>query len=371
MINQYLCSTFNSDYEEYLKQLLLFSDNVEVMYPLFHFPRPIDQEFVNQTIRTLSKYKGFDNVTLNAIEVDPERIIPFSKYPKFYKYICKRFELSSVEQQCLLQYENQEFAYECFMHDHPIHFYCGYMRKIYNIAMECYNFVKPICDTYSLNGNLISNSGLLNDLLSSDIFYEEANNLQAQGLSNWYEVIDSREFVSTNCENCKKASGKPFGDFSNLYAKQKAIEVILPDYSELEIDDIYEIRLKAKSEIEQLSAYLNELSAEISSEEQLNRIISQKIQPSINDFNNKVKCLNLTGLQKILSLRNIATVPLFITLLSNMPGYISVGLSTVFMATDIAIEMRKENLKIQSEPLYFSLKLNNTIKKQIKHTKRP
>lgn len=155
-----------------------------------------------------------------------------------------------------------------------------------------------------------------------------------------------------------------FRTVNPISVKEKAIEILIPDYSELEVDDLYEVQLKASSEIEQLSAYVNEISLVANDEDDLDRLLRRKINPVIFELQSKVKSMRLTCLKNALSIKDIASVPILVQLMPDLPAYVPIGLSAAFTALDVGIEIRKEQLELKQNPLYFTIKLKKVVKKQ-------
>lgn len=216
-------------------------------------------------------------------------------------------------------------------------------------------------------GNVLSNSSFLHNLLASNAVQEDKVD---KGHSEFNFVRKS--FSGKYCEQCKREFSSYTNSITSVNVKEKLIEILIPDYSELEIDDLYEISLKANSEIQQLADYIDQISTKANNEDELNRLINKEINTSISELHSKVSEMHLTSIQKILGLRNIVKIPILIDIMPNMPAYVPYALSAAFIAADASIEIKKEHLKLQQEPLFFTIKLNKLIKKQIKkhhHTK--
>ena len=60
----------------------------------------------------------------------------------------------------------------------------------------------------------------------------------------------------------------------------------------------------------------------------------------------------------------VASVPILVQVMPDLPAYVPIGLSAAFTALDVGIEIRKEQLELKQNPLYFTIKLKKVVKKQ-------
>ncbi len=365
MENQFLCDIYSNNYEQYIKQSILFSKKVNIMYPVIEYDRTIDREWQNDKIGSLKKYAGFDNVNLIPLKGRSDRTVDFNGTPELFKKICSMLNLSPIERECFLRYRNAEFKYLVLNGDRPTRQFCGYMHDCFNVAIEYIDMLRLFCTEYSrYQGNVLSNNDFLYSLLSSERIKTE--NIKSFSTMSLQEIFDINRNVFTGeyCDECRKNTYHPITFMNQIDVHEKAIEILIPDYSSLEVEDLYEIRLEAKSEIEQLAEYIDGISVVAHDEEELDCLIKRKINPAVEELKSKVKSMHWTTVQNCLKLRNVAAVPILITLLPDLPGYIPIGLSALLIAADIGIEMRKEYLHIEQDPLYFTIKLNKLARKQ-------
>lgn len=367
MENNYLCDWYRTDYEQYLRQAILFSSKINVLYPDISYRRPIDREIVNDKISILKKYEGFSNVNLVSMKGDSNRVVDFEHNPFLFDIVCKELNLTQIEKKCFLAYRDQEFDYLVFHDRAPWKDFCSYMHNVFNTAIAYTDMSKLFCEAYLKNqGNILSNSDFLYDLLSSGVIQKEKIKKFSELDHNEIFNIKRRRFSDRYCELCQ-AENKPDLDSRSLInAKDKVIEILIPDYSKLEIDDLYEIHLKANSEIEQLSTYLDEISLFVDNDENMDKLINRKINPAISELEAKVEGLHLTAVQKALSIKDIAAIPILVEVMPNLPTYVPLILSAVFIAMDVGIEIKKEYLQLKQDPLYFTIRLNKLVRKRKK-----
>lgn len=359
MENQYLCDLYRVDYEKYLRQAILFSTKVNVMYPAIKYPRDIDNEFMLERISSLEKYKGFYNVNIIPMKSESNRYVDFEHNPILLDTICRELCLTEIEKECFLEYRDQEIDYLVFNRWAPWKEFCSYMHNVFNTAIAYTDMTKLFCDAYSnCPGNVLSNSNFLHELLSSNVLQEEKIKHSDIFQKN------RKAFSGKYCSRCKEETKQFQNPISPISVKEKVIEILIPDYSELEVEDLYEIQLKANSEIEQLATYIDEISVVTHFEEELDRLVKRKITPSVSELRAKVDGLRLTSLQKALSIKNIASIPLLVKVMPNLPDYIPILLSAGFIAADAGIEIRKECIQLKQDPLYFTIRLNKLAKRK-------
>ncbi|MCH5194175.1 MAG: hypothetical protein J1F11_09455 [Oscillospiraceae bacterium] len=363
MENLFLCDLFRSDYEQYLRQAILFSTKVNVMYPDINYSRDVDKAAIAEKISTLYQYAKFDNVKLVPMKGESDRHFDFEHNPIVLDTVCRELNLSEIEKNCFLEYRDQEFDYLSFNSPAPWRIFCTYMHHIFNIAIEYTDMCRLFCKTYSnYHGNVLSNSSFLRSLLDSNAVQEEK--IYDMSCNENFSVRDKCFYRKHYCSQCKAEVKQITNSISLISAKEKVIEILMPDYSTLELDDLYEIQLKANSEIQQLATYIDEISLAANNEEELDRLIKSKITPSVSELQAKVKGIHLTSIQKALSIKDVAAIPILVELMPNLPAYIPIALSAAFIVADVGIEMKKEYLQLKQDPMYFTIKLNELSKRQ-------
>lgn len=367
MENQYLCDWFRDDYEQYLRQAILFNTKVNVLYPDIDYPRDVDKELMATKISSLERYAGFSNVNIIPLKGSSNRFVDFENSPTLFDTVCRELHLTEVEQKCFLEYRDQEFDYLAFNRWAPWRDFCPYMCQLFNIAIAYTDMTKIFCEAYSTyHGNVLSNSSFLHNLLSSNVIHTES--IKEFHEMNCSEIFNSRRriFSGKYCDYCRTESKYSPDSINPINVKERAIEILIPDYSELEIDDLYEIQTKANSEIEQLATYIDEISIVAYNKDELDRLLKRKIAPAVSELKSKVAGIRLTSLQKALSIRDVAAIPILIELLPDLPGYVPIALSAAFIAADAGIEMRKEYLQLKQDPMYFTIKINKLATKKRK-----
>lgn len=365
MENQYLCDLFRDDYEQYLRHAILFNTKVNVLYPDIDYPRDIDKALMSAKISLLERYIGFDNVNIIPLKGSSNRFIDFENSPALFDMVCRELYLTEVERKCFLEYRDQEFEYLAFNKWAPWKDFCPYMCQLFNIAIAYTDMTKIFCKAYSTYyGNVLSNSSFLHSLLSSDVIHTES--IKEFHEMNYSEIFNSRRksFSGKYCDYCRTESKYSPDSISPINVKERTIEILIPDYSELEIDDLYEIQIKANSEIEQLAAYIDEISIVANHKDELDRLLKRKIDPAVSQLKSKVAGIRLTSLKKALNIKDVAAIPILINRLSDLPGYVPIALSAAFIVADAGIEMRKEYLQLKQDPMYFTIKINRFAKRK-------
>ena len=147
------------------------------------------------------------------------------------------------------------------------------------------------------------------------------------------------------------------------------VELLFPDFSFLDIVDIYEIRLKAHDELLELNDYINKISDEYDSEDysasKIDSYIHNKVQPMVKDLERKIYGLKINMLQKaIRDARNpISYLPLLTSLFNNVDNYLALAVSAGMIGMDMLLEYRKFYYDVKSHPLFFTININKMIPK--------
>ena len=142
-----------------------------------------------------------------------------------------------------------------------------------------------------------------------------------------------------------------------------ATPILLPDYSSLSYEEILEMRLQASDELQELRCYLSELSAKYDAEDATlaaaKDFIERDITRAIKGFESKVHSLRVGTIQRTLkSMANPLTyAPMLTTFITNVPLWISAGLSMGLITAEVALEYTKQKKELKTDPLYFTVKL--------------
>ncbi len=144
-----------------------------------------------------------------------------------------------------------------------------------------------------------------------------------------------------------------------------AFELFLPNYSNLPIDDILEIKHKASDELMELKNYINLLAKSIPMDGNvqlyIQEVINTKISPAIRDFENKILNSKINTIQKIIrDVKNpLSYSPLLASIFTDVKPHIALAVSLGMIGSDLALELYKQYKDITNNPLYFSVKLKN------------
>lgn len=366
----YLCDTNRNDYEQYLKQAILFRKEVDVVYPHIKYSRPVDIEWSEKQYKSIERYCGFEGVTIKPIFGEYNRLFDQRMNPVFFIFLCDELGLNEQTKHCFIAYAQQELAYEGFMDWPPFRSSCGYMHSVYNIFHEYLDELRLFYDVFEqYKGNITTNSSLLHRLLSLDLDNESAG-APIPSFDLWAEYEDFHGYTEKHCEECKKHKSTLQPDVSSAEVNSRVIEFLIPDYTFLEPDDLFELRNKAADEILALSDYIDQLSIVAADESEVEKQIRQKVKPAITDLTSKVKNLRLTVLKSALTAAEVSTVPVIVKLLPDIPAYIPLIGSAAILAGKAAVDIQKEKEKLKTDPLYFKIKLNRHARRIIKRNRR-
>jgi len=148
-----------------------------------------------------------------------------------------------------------------------------------------------------------------------------------------------------------------------------ATPILLPNYSSLGYDDVLEIRLKASAELQEMRCFLSELSMKYNPDDKqfatVKDFIERDIQRAVQDFERKVQGLRVGTIQRALkSMANPLTyAPMLTTFITDVPLWISAGLSMGLITAEAALEYSKQKKELKADPLYFTVKLQKYGKK--------
>jgi len=150
--------------------------------------------------------------------------------------------------------------------------------------------------------------------------------------------------------------------------KQRAMErvitpILLPNFSNLEYEDILEMRLKASDELQQLRCYISELSSKYDPDDTMyatvKDFIERDIRRAVEEFESKVTGLRIEIIQKMLKgFANPWTyAPMLATFFLDIPLQVSLAASMGLIFEDVALEYLKQKKELTTAPLYFTVKL--------------
>jgi len=150
-----------------------------------------------------------------------------------------------------------------------------------------------------------------------------------------------------------------------------AISILLPNLNQLHFEDILELRHAAKDELQEMRYYIGSLSEEFSPDdtklENPKRLLERKINPAIKQFENKIYSLKIGTIQRALhSLRSPRTyTPMLTTFFTDIPSHIALAASMGLITAEAGAEYLKNKKELETDPLYFSVKLKKKVKKII------
>lgn len=149
------------------------------------------------------------------------------------------------------------------------------------------------------------------------------------------------------------------------------IRLFLPDVSKMPIEDILELRVKLKDELEGFRYFSLKLSKEIQENFDYKDIICDTqrcveitLKPAINELTQKLKGMKLNIASKFIDeLRNPKTyAPLVGSIFLNLPSHLTTLLSLGLAGSKVAIESYKEFSELKQNGLYYLIKLrDNTV----------
>lgn len=179
-------------------------------------------------------------------------------------------------------------------------------------------------------------------------------------------ILTANEFVLKVLNNVK------FNNKENMKKGRiitNTVELLFPDFSFLDIVDIFEIRVKAHDELLELNDYIDKISNEYDSEDvsasKIDSYVHNKVQPLVKDFERKIYGLKINMLQKaIREARNpISYLPLLTSFFNNVDNYLALAVSAGMIGMDMLLEYQKLYYDIKKHPLFFTININKMIPK--------
>lgn len=175
----------------------------------------------------------------------------------------------------------------------------------------------------------------------------------------------SNELLQTTINQIYKQNNK----YTNSELISDTISILLPNFYQMDFENILDLRYFAKDELQEMRFYINALSSEFSPDdiklENPKLFIENKINPAIKQLESKIYGLRAGAVQRALQgLKDPRTyTPLLTTFFSNIPAHVSLAVSMGLIAVESGLEYLKQKKEIETNPLYFSLKLRNIDKK--------
>lgn len=179
--------------------------------------------------------------------------------------------------------------------------------------------------------------------------------------------LSNDKYLFSIIEKYYKNGCEQVGIDKGSYLAFNAFELFLPNYSNLSIEDILEIKHRAFDELMELKSYINMLATSIPIDGDIQtyakEIINTKISPSIRDLENKIRNLKINTIQKIIrdAKNPLSYAPMLASVFSDVKPQIALAVSLGMMGSDLALELYKQYKDISDNPLYFSIKLKRSV----------
>lgn len=213
--------------------------------------------------------------------------------------------------------------------------FAGQRVPDFYLAMSLYTcLMEQLLAHMSLNDNTICNSMVLNSMIRNSL---------------------------------NKSKKKKNKDYIRNWAILNAMKILLPNISGASLEDILDIRLIAKDELTEMRAYIDSTLIALSNENifemnpsDVNRIVEQKINPAIRQFERKLEDINLTSVQSFVkNLQNpLSYAPMITTFFANVPVDITLSASLGLISFETALEYIKNKNNIKNDPLYFTVEMD-------------
>lgn len=159
----------------------------------------------------------------------------------------------------------------------------------------------------------------------------------------------------------------------NMLRNQIALDcvtILLPHIRNVSMEDILELRYQANDELMELRNYIDVFLRSLSvdavlelSVDEIELLVKQKIEPSIRQLERKMKSIRLTAIQNAMKNPTVY-VPFVTSAFSNMPQQVGLLSSLSLIAADTFIEFRKNQMELENDALFFTIKLRNQLRSQ-------
>ena len=205
-----------------------------------------------------------------------------------------------------------------------------------------------------------------------DVFFALAAFCSVQVIMLYNTICNNQNYTSSNqhysqwMSKLLQSNGEKSEHFvktqHNLMTVFGTTPILLPNFSRLSYEDILEMRLKASDELQELRCYLSELSSKYDPEDKhlvtAKDFIERDINRAVKQFESKVYGLRVGMIQRALkAIPAVSTVPMVTTFCTNIPTWISIGLSAGILVADGLWEYTKQRQDLATDPLYFTVKL--------------
>lgn len=194
---------------------------------------------------------------------------------------------------------------------------------------------------------------LIYEVLFSSFVQSIANNTVTVTNSEIVTQIIQNKNVPDQEKNAKQA------------AYMEMCSILLPNISQLNIEDILDIKYHSREMLTELRYYIESLitTENIYDKNTCNKIICEKINPTIHSFQAQIENLKLSTKQKIVEniLSYKSLIPLLISAVTDIPSLLSGLVTAGLIAEDILLEYKKQkNSIIQDKNMALLFKLSDS-----------
>lgn len=355
-INLFLNGDNNS--LDVLKLYMLYFDNItveDISYITFNIDsinKRIDiigNHFINDNLFCQLEYLKSNNYITIKQNVENEE-----NYPKnIFKTSSKIMYNKSKE-----LFENVDFKKNIIQFNKKSKVISQEFNEVFNSLSE--RQIQRYLTYIDINSREICKSDIefIKASYCSNFYIELLNSIFTHLISKNNVAINSNIINSLLLKNNKSSQ-------IEIYKKNKfkieCASILLPDFSQLTFDDLFELKYKASDELIELHQYINMLSNNINYESFNEDIINVKnyIRKAVKNFELKIKNMKFSVSQKFLMDIPRSYFPLVGNFLFNIPEYFKLLISLGFITVDTKLEYNKQLNNIKKDHLYFLLKLNN------------
>lgn len=174
--------------------------------------------------------------------------------------------------------------------------------------------------------------------------------------------FNSKEYFETRGKIIRELNVNPNVAFESL-------KIALPNIGQVPMDDILELRLKLKDELQAFRIYMQDLHLDLGllNDQELTanakKIVESKIKPALEDLKRKtIETTKNVPTRMISELKDPKSYcPLLLTFTENISNTLAIFVSLGIVSLSTAIEYFKENKEVKSNGIYYLLKLQAKI----------
>ena len=190
--------------------------------------------------------------------------------------------------------------------------------------------------------------------------------------SYYIQSIANTTIPVTNSEIVTQIAQRKSIDFARSDTEKASCmeicSVLLPNISQFSIEDIIDIKYHSNDILIELRHYIESLIdvENMYDKKACERIITEKINPTIQAFQTQIENLKISTKQKIV--QNILSykplVPLFVSAITDIPSFLGGLVTAGLVAEDVLLEYKKQKNSIiqdKTMSLLFKLRDNNLL----------